>query len=273
MHIITVAKREIKLGFRNSWTYSFLILFTLFTMAILLLQSGVQSTEGYTDMTGTMMNMTLYLLPLLTLLLGSVSVAIEKENGHWGLLSTYALTRMSFLWGKWIGLSVNLLTVLAFSFGATGCIAFLFGKPLALSTLIFFWIFSSVLVLIYLGIAIAIGALVNNRWQALIGSISIWFITVIIWPLLFISILSILPYSMLYTIIEISTFINPAELVRIFAMMKTGAGSVFGPEYNQWVTWVNSPLGTPVFIVVVIIWIAVTIGLGALIWERRDQRE
>ncbi|HEY4600862.1 MAG TPA: ABC transporter permease subunit [Cerasibacillus sp.] len=273
VHILTIAKREIKLGFRNSWTYSFLILFTLFTIAILLLQSGVQSTEGYTDITGTMMNMTLYLLPLLTLLLGSVSVAVEKENGHWELLSTYALTRMSFLWGKWIGLSVILLTVLAFSFGVAGCITFLFGKSLSLGTLVFFWIFSSILTIIYLGISIAIGALAKSRWQALIGSIGVWFITIVIWPLLLISILSLLPYSMLYTILEVSTFLNPAELVRIFSMMKIGAGSVFGPEYNQWVTWANGPFGTPVFIGVVIIWIIMTIGFSAFIWERRDQRE
>ncbi len=141
MHTLTIAKREIKLGFRNSWTYSFLILLSIFTVAILLLQSGVNSTEGYTDMTGTMMNMTLYLLPLITLLLGSVSIAVEKETGHWELLSTYALSKTSFLWGKWLGLAVILLTMLAFSFGFAGLIAFLFGKSFPLETLIFFWVF------------------------------------------------------------------------------------------------------------------------------------
>lgn len=273
MHTLTIAKREIKLGFRNSWTYSFLILLSIFTVAILLLQSGVNSTEGYTDMTGTMMNMTLYLLPLITLLLGSVSIAVEKETGHWELLSTYALSKTSFLWGKWLGLAVILLTMLAFSFGFAGLIAFLFGKSFPLETLIFFWVFSSLLALIYLGVSIAIGAIAKNRWQALIGGIAIWFITIIIWPLLLISILSLLPYSVLYFILEISTFLNPAELVRIFSMMKLGAGSVFGPEYDQWVTWVNGAFGTPIFIGVVSIWIIIMILIGAFLWERRDRRE
>ena len=74
--------REIKLGFRNFWTYSFLILLTIFTIAMLLLQSSVATVQGYTDMTGTVINITLYLLPLITLLLGGFSVAVEKEDGH-----------------------------------------------------------------------------------------------------------------------------------------------------------------------------------------------
>jgi len=91
LNILAIAKREIKLGWRNSWTYSFLILFTIFITAILLLQSGVSSSEGYTDMTGTILNMTLYLLPLTTLLLGGFSATAEKEDGEWDLLSTYSI--------------------------------------------------------------------------------------------------------------------------------------------------------------------------------------
>src|SRR5699024_10386505 len=268
--IFTIAEREVKLGFRNSWTYSFLILLSFFTLLIMLLQSGVQATEGYTDMTGTMMNMTLYLLPLITLLTGSVSTAVEKESGQWSLLSTYALSPYTFLWGKWIGLAIIMLAMIAFGFGLSGIITILFGKAIPLGTLIFFWAFSSTLALIYLGIALFIGAITNNLWQALIGSIAIWFITIVIWPLLLISGLSLLPYSWIYAILEVSTFLNPAELVRIFSMMKMGAGSAFGPEYAQWISWVNGPYGVPVFMVTVVIWIVLTVLGGAFIWERRD---
>ncbi|HEX6595031.1 MAG TPA: ABC transporter permease [Bacillota bacterium] len=273
MHILTIAKREIKLGFRNSWTYSFLVLLSIFTIAVMLLQSGVPSTEGYTDMTGTMMNLTLYLLPLITLLIGSVSLAIEKESGHWSLLSTYALSPHTFLWGKWIGLAIIMLTMLAFSFGLAGLITVLFQKSVSIGTLSFFWMFSSLLSLVFLGIALFIGAIANNRWQALIGSITVWFISIVIWPMLLISILSLLPYSWIYGILEASTFLNPAELVRIFSMIKMGAGSAFGPEYAQWITWVNGSLGTPVFVFIVILWIVLTISLGAFAWGRRDENE
>src|SRR5699024_1478868 len=97
LRILIVAQREIKLGFRNAWTYSFLILLTFFTAVILLLQTSSATSDGYTDMTGTIMNMTLYLLPLITLLLGGFSTAAEKEDGQWGLLSTYPISAYIFL--------------------------------------------------------------------------------------------------------------------------------------------------------------------------------
>src|SRR5699024_2367775 len=157
----------------------------------MLLQSGVQATEGYTDMTGTMMNMTLYLLPLITLLTGSVSTAVEKESGQWSLLSTYALSPYTFLWGKWIGLAIIMLAMIAFGFGLSGIIITLYGKVITLGTLMFCWAFYSTLALIYLVVALFIGAITINPLQALFGSISLWFITIVICPRLLISRLSL----------------------------------------------------------------------------------
>ncbi|RKQ33193.1 ABC transporter permease [Oceanobacillus halophilus] len=271
MRIFTIAFREIKLGMRNSWTYSFLILLTIFILAVLLLQSGVPSTGEYTDITGAMMNITLYLLPLITLLLGGISTVNEKEDGHWNLLTTYNLSPYHFLVGKWLGLAVILLAILSFSFGFAGLLTTLFGNSLSIHTLVFFWGFSTILAMIYLGISISIGAFSKNRWQSLMVGIGVWFFTIILWPLLLISILSFLPYPWIKPILEISTFLNPAEFVRIFSMMHMGAGSVFGPEYNHWVTWVESSFGLSIFAILIFIWIGVTITIGAVVWERMSR--
>lgn len=267
-----VAQREIKLGFRNSWTYSFLALLSIFTITILLLQSGVATTEGYTDITGTVMNMILYLLPLLTLLLGGFSVAVEKEDGHWGLLSTYPISTYRFLWGKWIGLITILLTMLLFSFGLAGIITVLFNQQLSIDTLIFFWLFSSILAIVYVSIALLIGALAKNRWQALIGGIGIWFLTIVIWSLLMISTLSHLPsYKMIQPTLQVLTILNPAEFVRVFSIMRIGAGSAFGADYDQWVTWATGSYGVVIFCGICIGWIVASIYIGGFIWNRGDK--
>lgn len=270
--MLAVAQREIKLGFRNSWTYSFLILLSIFTIALFLLQSGVSTIQGYTDMVGTMMNMILYLLPLITLLLGGFSATTEKENGQWGLLSTYPITAHTFLWGKWIGLAVILLTMLLFSFGLSGVIAIVFGQALSMYSLVYFWFFSSVLTLIYLSISIFIGSFARNRWQALIVSISVWFITVIIWPLLMISTLSHLPsYKHIQPTLQFLTLLNPAEFVRVFFVMRLGAGSAFGATYDQWNTWATSSVGVIIFTGLCLTWIIASIWIGGFIWKRGDQ--
>lgn len=272
MRILTIAQREIKLGFRNSWTYAFIILLTIFTVAMLLLQSGVATTEGYTDLTGTVINMTLYLLPLTTLLLGGFSATAEKEDGEWGLLSTYPISTYMFIWGKWLGLAVILLTMLFFTYGFAGVMTIVFGQPLSLQTLLFFWLFSSILALIYLSIALFIGSISATRWQALIGGIGVWFLTIIIWPLLMISTLSHLPsYKMIQPTLQVLTILNPAEFVRVFSVMRLGGGSAFGVEYDAWITWATSSYGLLIFVVVLLAWIFLMITIGALIWDRGDK--
>lgn len=272
MHMLTVAHREIKLGFRNAWTYSFLILLSLFTVAILLLQSGGATTEGYTDMTGTVMNMTLYLLPLITLLLGGFSTTVEKEDGQWSLLSTYPLSAYTFLWGKWIGLAVILLTMLLFSFGLAGMITVLFDQQMSMDTLLFFGFFSSVLALVYLSIALLIGSLANNRWQALVGGITVWFITIMIWPLFMMSTLSHLPsYNQIQPALQALTMLNPAEFIRVFSIIRMGAGSAFGASYDTWITWATSSYGWLIFAGVFISWIVGSLFIGGLIWNRGDK--
>ncbi len=269
-----MAQREIKLGFRSSWTYSFLVLLAIFTIAILLLQSSVATTEGYTDMTGTVLNMTLYLLPLITLLLGGFSVAVEKEDGQWQLLSTYPISAYAFLWGKWIGLAIVILIMIFFSFGVAGMITYIAGQSISFLTFLFFLLFSSVLALIYLSIALLIGSMVKNRWQALVVGITVWFLTIIIWPLLMISTLSQLPsYKLVQPTLQILTILNPAEFVRVFSIMRMGAGSVFGADYNQWIVWSTSSYGLLIFIGVFLSWILLSIFISGFIWNRRGEYE
>jgi len=272
LRILTVAVREIKLGFRNFWTYSFLILLTIFTIAILLLHSSVATVQGYTDMTGTVINITLYLLPLITLLLGSFSVAVEKEDGQWRLLSTYPITVYAFLWGKWLGLTTIIMTMIFFSFGFAGLIMVIFGQAISIQTFIFFWLFSTILAIVYLSIALLIGSVVKDRWQSLIGGITVWFITIVIWPLLMISILGNLPsYKLIQPTLQGLTLLNPAEFVRIFSIMRLGAGTTFGAEYDQWITWATSHYGLLIFFGLLISLILISIFVGGLIWNWSDK--
>src|SRR5690606_32385417 len=270
--MLTVFQRELKLGFRNSWTYSFLILFSIFTGAILLLHSSVSSIEGYTNMTGTLMNMTLYLLPLITLLLGSFSITAEKEDGHWGLLATYPLSSVSFFFGKWLGLAIILTTIIFFSFGISGILISIGGQAINTETFIFFLVFSVLLALTYLSIAFLIGALSKNRWQALIGAIAVWFITIVIWPLLMISLLTQLPsYKLVQPTLEVLTILNRAEFIRVFSMMRLGAGSAFGADYDALITWALSNNGLIIFIIMLIIYVFVTLFISSWIWNRGDK--
>lgn len=272
MRVITIIKRELNLGFRQSWTYSFLLLFTIFTVTILLLNKSVSSVAGYTDMTGTIMNMTLYLLPLITLLLGSFSLTSEKEDGHWGLLATYPLSSYVFLIGKWLGLVLILSTIIFFSFGISGILLGVFGQSIDKKTFVYLLVFSLLLAVTFLSLSFLIGTIAKNRWQALLWVIGLWFVTIIAWPLLIVSSLNYLPsYQMIQPTLQLLTFLNPAEFIRIFITMRLGAGSAFGADYDQWITWAIDSSGLFIFLLSISIFITLLLMISGWVWDRGDK--
>ncbi|OXM15274.1 ABC transporter permease [Paenibacillus herberti] len=271
MNILHIARREIKLGFRNPWSYSFLALFTVFTL--LLLMIGAQSSgSGYTSTTGSMLNLILYLLPLMTLLIGSFSLTAEKEEGSWQLISTYSLRTLSFIAGKYAGLTVVLATIVSFAYGVSGVAGAVVGSGFDLKTLGLFLVFSLLLVLLYLAVALLIGTFAANRWQALTYAVAFWFFTVIGWPALLIAVLGFLPYLMIKPALVALTFLNPAELVRLFVVVKLGGGTILGPEYYQWVMVMQKSTGSLLFAGLCLLWIGVAGGIAVWAWERGRYR-
>ncbi|MFF2479649.1 ABC transporter permease [Paenibacillus sp. NPDC058071] len=262
-----VAIREMKIGFRNPWAYSFMALFALFMFSLLLINAQGYVT-GYSGISGTMLNLALYLLPLMALMLGSFSLTSEKEEGNWELLSTYPLRTWSFLTGKYIGLAVVLVTIVAIGFGLSGAAGWLLGGGFDFITYRRLLAFSIGLSLFYLSAAMVVGTLARNRWQALTVAVGIWFFTIIAWPSILIATLGMMPYPWIKPAVTALTFLNPAELTRLFTVVKLGGSSTLGPEYYQWMVWMESSRGTPVFLGVMLVWIAVALSMAISLWEK-----
>ncbi|WP_379127272.1 ABC transporter permease [Paenibacillus sp. sgz500958] len=265
--MLQVARREFKMGFRNPWAYSFMGLFCTFSLGLLLINSQ-NAVEGYTAVTGSMLSLILYLLPLMTLFLGSFSLTSEKEDGSWQLLSTYPTGTLSFILGKYMGLTAVLLIIVAIGYGLMGVISGLVGIAFDSTTYFLFLAFSSGLVVLFLTIALFIGSLSRNRWQALTISVAVWFFAVIGWPTFLIAGLGLMPYLWIKPLLVVFTILNPAELVRLFVVIKLGGGSVLGPEYYQWVEWIGRSNGSLLFLGVCLIWILISILFVYWIWER-----
>ncbi|CAB3391533.1 ABC transporter permease [Kyrpidia spormannii] len=268
-----IAKREMKLGYRNPWAYSFLALFSVFSLALVLIQSNrAAGLPAYTHATATMMNLILYLLPMMTLLLGAFSVTAEKEDGTRDLLSTYTLSSWAYMAGKFVGLVAVLASILAVGFGLFGLVGAWLGQGVTLADLALFLGFSAAILLLYLGIALLIGALAANRWQALTMGVGVWFVTVLAWPTLLIASLNLMPHSAVKPMLTFLTFCNPAELVRLFTVIQLGAGSILGPAYVQLVEGASGPWGPVVMAGFGLLWLAVFQTLAVWVWERGRRR-
>lgn len=271
MHIRYVAERELKLGFRNPWFYSFLSLFSLFCLALLLVQSQTD-ISGFTGTTSAVLNLTLMMLPLMTLLLGSFALTSEKEDHHWRLLATYPLTTHSFMVGKFIGLLIQMMVILSFGYGLTGTVSVFSGSVIRFSDFLLFFLFASVLTILYLSLALLLGAWCKNRWQALVAAVATWFFTVVGWSTMLIAGISLLPYQWVKPVLVWLTVLNPAELSRLFAVIQLGGGSILGPEYYEWVSWANRPWGAVLLMTFVVTWFTIFMLLANAWWKRGVHR-
>lgn len=269
--IITVMKREVRLGFRNPWSYTFLGLFLVFMLSLLLINAQGY-TSGYSGITGLLINLTLYLLPLITLMLGSFSLTGEKEDGSAQLLYTYQLSSNSLLIGKFLGVLIVLITIITIGFAVTGLVSSLFSGGFAVDTYLLLFFFAVCLIFTYLSISFLIGAIAKNRWQALTYVIAVWFFSIIGWVPILIASLGQLPYMWVKPILTLLTFLNPAEWVRIYTVVTLGGGSIIGPEYYQWVKWIQDDSGTFAFVLLMLVHVIIYVGCAGWLWERGKQR-
>lgn len=225
-------------------SYYTLLLFWIVVFSLLfLLEKNNQSISGYTNITGTIVNIILYLLPLFMMIIGSFSITTEMENGQWQLLSTYPVSIPAYLFGKFAGLFTAQAVVFTFSFGLSMLIGLLVGIQISLKWLFGIYLFSILLIYIFLIFGIFFGTFVHTRWKALIATVAFWFLIIMIWPTALIAILGLLPYPMIETMMKVAMIVNPAEFLRIFLIIQWNGGSILGESYDSIVQLYQSHIG------------------------------
>jgi len=236
----TICRAEIKLNFRQPSFYAFLIFWTAILIFLFLLQNTSASISSYTNVTGTIMNLILYIVPLFMLIGGALSIAGELENGQFRLLQTFPLSNVSYMLGKFAGQYVSQFFIFTLSYGLGLAAGLLFHITFSLKWVLMIYLFSVLLMFFFLIIGLFIGALAGTRWFALSLSVFIWFFLIMLWPTVWIGVLNLLPYNFISPFLKTSIFLNPAELLRFVFVVQLNGGSVFGQPYDGMVSFFKS---------------------------------
>ncbi|MFJ8267004.1 ABC transporter permease subunit [Peribacillus asahii] len=264
-------RSELRMTVRQRSYYSFLILWVAVLSLLFLLQNSAPSLTGYTNITGTVANIALYIIPLFMLIIGSFSIANEVENGQWRLLSTYPLFTLSYVIGKIGGQFTAQWIVFTFSFGISMGISLVIGGGFSMKWLWAIYLFSVTLLFFFLVIGVCIGSFVKTRWQALSISVMLWFFLIMIWPTALIGILGAVPYTWIAPLMNGLLFLNPAELIRVAFVISLDAGSVFGQAYDPLISYLGTYLSILIYILYFICFLAVSFlfSMGMLEWRKR----
>lgn len=264
-------RSELRMTVRQRSYYSFLVLWVAVLSLLFLLQASAPSLTGYTNMTGTVANIALYIIPLFMLIIGSFSIANEMENGQWRLLTTYPLFSLSYIVGKIGGQFTAQTIVFTFSYGISLGIGLVSGNRFSTEWLLSIYLFSISLLFFFLVLGITVGCIVSTRWQALSFSVIIWFFFIMIWPTALIGILGLVPYPWIAPLMKFGLFVNPAEFIRISFVLSLDGGAVFGQAHDSLMTFLDSSSGMFIKILYFIGFLTLTLlfSVSMLEWRKR----
>ncbi len=121
--IIAVALKEFQDGFRNRWLISITLVFSILAIGLSYygsIASGQLASASLSTTIASLSSLSVFIIPLIALLLCYDSFVGEQESGTLLLLLTYPISHLQLLLGKFIGQGciISLATLLGFGSAA-----------------------------------------------------------------------------------------------------------------------------------------------------------
>lgn len=245
MYSLSVMRLELLIARRNFWVATAVLLMALFTIVLTLAGGTSGSSFGVDPLTlaiSSVTTLSVYLIPLIGLLLSFDAIAGERERGTLALSLSYPLSRADILLGKF--LAHFLILAFAIAVGLVlmvGLVVFQHGvADLAFSAVI--WLFLTALALgaTFLGLGYMASALVKQPSVASGMVILIWLVCVVLYDLGLLGALiadnggyftkSIFPWLLVANPADAFRLLNmPDSSVALLTSGLSAAGSVSGP--------------------------------------------
>lgn len=270
--ITTIARQELVINIRNRWTLVFAGVFGVLVLAISyfgLVTGGEVGFQGFARTSASLLNMVLYIVPLVALTMGTLSFTSEKSASE--LLFSQPVTRGEILVGKFLGLFASIFTATLIGFGLAGVIiAAKAGTEGALRYPAFIG-FSLLLALIFLSLAAFISAACQRKSKAFGVALFVWFFFVLFYDLLVIGATFLLKERTANALIFGSLFGNPVDMVRIASLMTLNGKDIFGAGGAALLRFFGGEGWSIALLLIVLgFWVVAPLFLAQLLLRRQD---
>jgi Cu-processing system permease protein len=227
--VTTIARQELTINVRNKWTLIFAAAFGVLALAISyfgLVTAGEVGFQGLARTSASLLNLVLYVVPLIALTMGTLSFTSEKSASE--MLFSQPVTRSDVLLGKLLGLFAAILTATLAGFGLAGVIIAVKAGGEGLARYPLLVGFSLMLALTFLSLSSLVAAVCKRKAKAFGVTLFLWFFFVVFYDLLVIGGTFLFKERTANTFIFASLFGNPVDLVRVASLMMLDGKEVFG---------------------------------------------
>lgn len=186
--LFAVAGFELRVGLRNRWVLTAVSVLSLFAVVLAYTGStpvGSTKVDGLTVLTVSLVSLSVYIVPLLSLLLAFDAFAGERERGTFALLLTYPVRRSSIVLGKFLGHSVIIgsAIIIGFSIAAAMVAADSGTSPAGLAALTRLGVTALLLGMTFLAIGYVLSSCVRQTATAAALAIGVWLVMIVLYDL------------------------------------------------------------------------------------------
>lgn len=264
-----LAAKEIRDGMRNRWVAATILL--LGTLALILsflgsVPTGELKVAALEVSVVSLTSLSMYLIPLIALMLSFDALVGEFEHGTMLLLLTYPVKRWQIIAGKFAGHSTILLVAILVGYGATLGILILVNDGDISGWQAYVAMMASSLLLgcVFLAIGYLISSLAGERAVAIGAAVATWLVLVVFYDLGLLSMLMIDEGKHISEgLFSALMLANPADAYRLFNF--TGfeeIGKLVGTSEVE--TGLVAPL------VSMLVWVVVPFLLTVVRFHRRE---
>ncbi|WP_153125895.1 ABC transporter permease [Peribacillus tepidiphilus] len=274
MKLVEIARQQFILLIRSKWIYSFGLLFTILAIVIVSFGDSFSAgNSGFNRTSASLLNLNLFLIPLVSLLMGSLFISGEKEDQGLLLLLTYPVSVHKVILGKFLGLCLALWTVLSAGYGISAWFMYFFQPDGSLAFLFTFYFLSILLGFIFLSISVLVGFLSKSRFQALGMTLMSWALFVLFYEFIVMGLTMLVHKAWILPVFSLSILLNPVELIRVWSILLLKGEAVFGPSLYDLTIWAKNIVGQFLFILSAMLWIVLPLLVSLLVIQRRVANE
>lgn len=273
MQTLTIAAQEIRVGLRNRWVAATTLLMAALALSLVLLGSaptGAVGADPLAIVVVSLTSLTIFLIPLIALMLSFDGIVGEHERGTLMLLLSYPLARWQVVVGKVLGQTVILGLATLVGYGSAAAALGIQGDIAAEAWLAYSGMLASSVLLgaAFIALGCLASTLVRERATAAGLAVGVWLFFVLIYDS---ALLGLLVADQGRTVgepgLNALLLLNPADAFRLFNMTATESVSVYSGMAGP-----GDPAGLAPAILLACLaaWIAAPLVLAVAVFHRRS---
>jgi len=267
-----LAQKELRDGLRNRWIGAAILLLGTLAIALSLLGSAPTGSVRASDLDITVISLSslsVYLIPLIALMLSFDALVGEFERGTMMLLLTYPVSRWQVIMGKFLGHVLILFIAIFAGYGGAILIMIMLGSSLEGWQAYLAMMFSSLLLgAVFIALGYLLSVLVKERATAAGSAIGLWLVFVVLYDLvLFGALLLDEGQKMSQQLFVTLMLISPTDGYRIFNLsLFDGVSDAAGIAGIASEAGMSSSLLTGVML----LWVIVPLVMTLFVFQRRE---